>query len=471
MFKTQFLSLGSNGLIFVLGILQTVIVIKILSIKDYGIVGLAVAVGGIIGILHHLGLIGAMTREMSVQKTPAGASKVLFSALFVRMITSVLLALVIYFMAPLISLHLYHQPKLLPCLKIFALVIIFQGVAEVLDGSILGLQKFNSYFITRLVLGGTNLALFTLLVYHYRINGYFYALLTSSLLRVGLDFILIHKHLKSHFILPAKNEFSQILKQLFQVGLTVYGIKIGNVILQKAGILILGLYASVEMVGQFNFVMSIGAKLMVLSSAITLINVPFMSKIFSQSKRLFAKTFKTSFNQFFLLYLPVIILILSVYREIFELLFGFKYHESFAIFPIIIFMYYFLSISTFVASGFIVPGSHLKGVFSITIFSRCLGVLLIWLWVRLDFGIMGAALGTLLGVIPSLLKFLHVVYQKSNILVFDRNLQLLFMIFIPNIVVGLFFNGYFLLKIMTLALSFTLYIWTLYRTREVILNE
>jgi len=60
--KWQFVSMMSQGLAMVAGLVQTFVIIRILSVGEWGLVQLAISIGGALGIYQHLGLVSASTR-------------------------------------------------------------------------------------------------------------------------------------------------------------------------------------------------------------------------------------------------------------------------------------------------------------------------------------------------------------------------------------------------------------------------
>src|SRR3989339_655386 len=82
--KWQFISFVSRGMAMALGIFQSFIIIRILSVGEWGIVQLAVSIGGALGIYQHLGLASASTREISAAKDDSEIFKIFVTSLFIR---------------------------------------------------------------------------------------------------------------------------------------------------------------------------------------------------------------------------------------------------------------------------------------------------------------------------------------------------------------------------------------------------
>ena len=63
--KWQIISFVSRGMAMFLGLVQTFVIIRVLTVGEWGIIQLAVSIGGALGIYQHLGLASASTREIS----------------------------------------------------------------------------------------------------------------------------------------------------------------------------------------------------------------------------------------------------------------------------------------------------------------------------------------------------------------------------------------------------------------------
>jgi len=114
--KWQIVSLLSQGLAMLLGLVETFVVIRILSVGEWGLVQLAVSIGGALGIYQHLGLVSASTREISSAKSEDDIFKIFFTASIARYCVTIPISLGLFFGAGSIAENLYHNPDLIPYL-------------------------------------------------------------------------------------------------------------------------------------------------------------------------------------------------------------------------------------------------------------------------------------------------------------------------------------------------------------------
>ena len=126
--KWQLISMLSQGLAMLLGMVETFLVIRILNVGEWGLVQLAVSIGGALGIYQHLGLVSASTREISSAKKDEDIFKIFITSSVVRYFVTLPIAVGLFFGAGKISQNLYHTLDLILPLKIYAVALVFQGV-------------------------------------------------------------------------------------------------------------------------------------------------------------------------------------------------------------------------------------------------------------------------------------------------------------------------------------------------------
>ena len=77
----------------VIGILQSFVILRIMSQSDWGIVQLALSIGGALGIYQNLGLASASTREIASSKDDTKIFKIFLTSVSIRYIIATPLAL------------------------------------------------------------------------------------------------------------------------------------------------------------------------------------------------------------------------------------------------------------------------------------------------------------------------------------------------------------------------------------------
>src|SRR3990167_10566143 len=97
--RWQLISFISRGVAMAFGIVQSFVIVRILSVGEWGVVQIAVSIGGAFGIYQHLGLASGSTREISAAKNDTEVFKIFVTALVIRYVVTIPLVLFLFFSA------------------------------------------------------------------------------------------------------------------------------------------------------------------------------------------------------------------------------------------------------------------------------------------------------------------------------------------------------------------------------------
>jgi len=361
--KWQIVSLLAQGLAMLLGMVETFVVIRILSVGEWGLVQLAVSIGGALGIYQHLGLVSASTREISSAKSEDDIFKIFFTASVARYCVTIPISLGLFFGAGRIAENLYHNPELMFPLKIYGITMLFQGVQGILNSVISGTQRFRQLFIYQIVIAFVNILLFIPLVYFYKVSGYFYAFLLFNVISSISLSVIAFKPLRDKIHLPTKEEFSRIFKEIFSISIAIYIVKILYTNWEKLGANALGLFNSAEVVAIYSFALLYAKKLMTISDSVTTVNIPVFSERYVNNFEEFKESFLKNFNKLF----SVIVLAGAVAScfapEIIRVLVGSgKYDGSIPLIAPMVFAFVMYSFVNIVNSSVLIPAKMAKSM-------------------------------------------------------------------------------------------------------------
>jgi PST family polysaccharide transporter len=454
--RLQFYSLLVTGIVMVIGIARTIVVVRILTPEEFGFIGLVVAVGVMVGILQHLGIDSASVRELSMTKDESEASKVFTVALAYRLLISFPLAIALFLGSELVS-HFYHNPFVRDGLRIFSIFLILQGVQGIFEATLRGLQRFRMVFGFQITQALVSFFLFVWLTYYFRAYGYLYAMVGSIFLILLLYISVLRRIFNNNFILPKAGEFKLIFKRIFNIGKVVYGIKILHTIWLRAGILILGRYVSPIELGYFNFALAFGEKTRVANRAISSINLPFLTKLYTTSIDRFKKVFKDNFQGLFAMGYPILISMVLFSRELVVILGGADYAPTFRIFSFILLSFFIYFLFNLIGAGVLFPTNSLKGVVRVQFFSIIGSVLLTWILIWRGFGVNGACLGLLIGGIAILIYYIKIAFTRINIKTFDTHCLWLSLILLPSLAFGLMVKE-IIVRALVLSINLAVYL-------------
>ncbi|MFC1700100.1 oligosaccharide flippase family protein [Patescibacteria group bacterium] len=297
--KWQVVSFTSRMLAMALGLVQTFVIIRILSVGEWGLVQLAVSIGGALGIYQHLGLASASTREISSAKDKKQITKIFVTSAFVRYCVTLPLAVGLFFLSKHIALNLYKNSDLIFPLRVYAVSLIFQGIQSILNSVISGTKRFKELFIYQVAIAGVSVGLYIPLVYFFKVSGFFYAFLAFNIISSIALSVVAFRPFKGKFVFPNRKEFIVLLKEIFSISIAIYVVKIIYTNWEKLGSNFLGLSNSPEVVAIYAFALLYAKKLMNISDSVTAVNLPVLSEKYSKDIKEFRMTFSENFNKVF----------------------------------------------------------------------------------------------------------------------------------------------------------------------------
>lgn len=354
--KWQIVSFASRGVAMGLGIIQGIFIVRILSVTEYGMVGIVAAIGSIVGVYQHLGLASGSTREISSAKDKAEIFKIFITSVVIRYCITIPLALGLFLLAPYIAEHQYSNSALITPIRLFALVLMVQSVQSMFNSVISGMQRFKLLFIYQAVIAFVSVALYIPLVYFFKVNGYFMALLAFNIIATTVLSFVALKPLFGFLKFPSKEEFKVLFKDILSISLGVYVVKIAYTMWQRSGPLILGLEISAEQVGFFSFALFYATKLMAVSDAVTDVNLSVLSKEYTRDLSNFKKLFSNNFDKVFALILFSALTAIYWAPQIINIAIGEgKYDISLPLIFPMVFAFIFYSVINIVKSSVIVP--------------------------------------------------------------------------------------------------------------------
>lgn len=366
------ISISSRFIAVGIGLIQSLFIIKILSVEDYGIVGLVGAIAGIVGVYQNLGISSGSTREIASANSLKEVFKVFTGSLLVRYLISLPLVVGLFVLAPYLGNVYYSNPLIILPLRIFSVVLFVQALQSVLTSVIQGMKKFKFLFSFQSGIAVVSVAVFLPMLFKFNMLGYFYALLLFNVISTLVLATYAYTLLKGNFEFPKKDELIEIFKAVFSIGIYVYIIKIILVQWQKLGPAVLANEITPEMLGVFTFVLLVASKVSVISDAVTDVTLPSMTKVYTEDKKNFVKIFLKSNSRAYLLILYTALMLIVLKVQLFafaDLLFSFigkdsiteKYSYAFYIMDPVILGFWGYSHLNLIKSGVAVPTKKMFG--------------------------------------------------------------------------------------------------------------
>jgi len=293
----------SRGMATLIGIAQSFVIIRLLTQSEWGLVQLAVSIGGALGIYQHLGLASASTREVSASENKDEIFKIFVTSAVIRYCITLPLAIGLFLFAEKIAVSFYKNSGLIVPLKIYAATLLFQGFQSILNSVISGTKRFKTLFGYQVVIAFISLFLYIPLVYLYKVNGFFLALLGFNAVASVILAVLAFYPLKGHLKMPSRDDFKRLFRDLFSISFAIYFVKIIYTNWEKLGTNVLGIFSSTQVIAIFAFAMLYAKKLMNISDSATDVSLPVFSEHYVKDIDTFKTAFQVNFNKLFFIVL------------------------------------------------------------------------------------------------------------------------------------------------------------------------
>lgn len=359
--KLQAYSFISRMTAMALGMVQTFVIVRVLTVSEWGVVQLAASVGGAFGIYQHLGLASGSTREISAAKDDKDVFKIFMTGLIIRYLVTIPIALFLFFSADNIALNQYNNPALLMPIKLYALVLLVESSQSILNSVISGTKRFMQLFIYQALIALVSVCIYIPLVVIFKINGYFYALALFNLIGTITLSIIAFKPYFRQLEFPSREDFVRLFKELLSISLAIYVVKIIYTWWEKSGALLLGLDLAAEMVAFFSFALLYGKKLMLISDSVTTVNLPVLSEKYTEDLSEFKRLFTKNFDKLYVFILGAGFFAIFWSREVFYVLVGGnKYDPSLPLVLPLVFAFIFYSFVNIIQSSIIIPAKKVS---------------------------------------------------------------------------------------------------------------
>lgn len=346
-FKNMSWLLISQVIASVCGFLWTILMARYLGVSNYGILGFAVSVSGILGIIDDLGISAHIVRHVATDND--SAPKYLGNIIPFKVILGVINLIV----TPIILVLLKLDPYTIFITLLFTIEIIFKSYTNSLFGVFQAFEKGKCQGIGNILMN-TSTFLFILISIYADLG--LAGISISYILANLLSFIYTYYVLNRHIARPKYEldwEFCKkitLLSLPFAVTGILYTIyySIDLVMLTK----LVGSYAN----GIYNATYKLISVLTLFYSVYTAVIFPVMSKFFKNDKKLLIISYEKSIKYLMLVIIPIATGTVFYSLDIIQLIYGHQYDQASSVLSILIWTVCLLFISG--ASNTLLNASH-----------------------------------------------------------------------------------------------------------------
>ena len=358
--RTQFLSLVTKAITTFLGIAQSILVVRILSPAEYGLVGLVMSVGAVIGVSQHLGIVDGAIREIAIRKKKRDVGKVFWVSHAFRQAVTIPLSIILLLFASAIAGGVYNHPEIAVYIQIFAAALVLQGLQDVLGATLTGMKKFGALYIVQVVTAVINIAVFGLLTWMYGVWGFFIAIVITTSIMVVLLGGLVARHLKGNLALPSRRDIKKYGRNVMRIGAFMYLARIFFVVWQRLPILVLGGVLAADELGYLNVSLTFGSRLTIIAMALSEVNLSWMSSLFTSNRQEFARVVTRNMRRVLVLMTLMTMVLLFFTPEILRYVIGAEYLPAQALIYIFTLAFYLYALIDIGTSSVFVPANKPK---------------------------------------------------------------------------------------------------------------
>jgi len=271
----------------------------------------------------------------------------------------------LFFFAEKIAVNLYKSADLIIPLKIYGVSLLFQGVQGILNSVVSGTKRFKQLFIYQAAISFVSILFYVPFVYFFKVNGYFYAFFFFNLVSSVILTFVAFKPLKGKIIMPSREDFVRLFKEIFSISIAIYVVKILYTNWEKLGNNALGLFNAPEVIAIYSFAMLYAKKLMSISDSVTTVNIPVFSERYVNDFKEFKETFSKNFDKIFSLIVFVGAFASYFAPTVIRVLVGSnKYDESIPLIAPMVFAFIIYSFVNIINSSVMIPAKMAKGMVS-----------------------------------------------------------------------------------------------------------
>lgn len=454
--RWQIVSLISKLSAIIIGLLANIIVLRILSPEDWGIIGLALSIVGTVSVLHHLGIPAGLNREIAREKDPKNVPTIICSAIVMRFPVSVIIGTGVFIAAPFIANSIYQNEQLIFPLQLLGVFVVIDGVQDILSTSVGALKLFKGLFILQVLLSVINVCALVLGVYYAGFIGFIYAKFVYAGASAVLFGWLLVSYMNSQATFRVYREkVGSYIRNIAGIGGAAFIQKIAYLYWQKIPMVIMGKIVLIGDIGLYSFVDYFTQRLSIFADAATDVSVPVFMRSFSHDFQAFKKEFIENFWR--VAGVTIVFLVLgSLYLQEFLLLTGLmKYTNAQGIFLIMSLAVLFASMLNTMGVVFVAGDKRRHMIFAYILMFLVTLILLVpstYQW-----GVAGGAFALMSGSLVAFLYYAISLRKIFNISIWDQ--EYLY-ILLPLLLLPLFDTN-LLIRVVSTGVVFTVYAYLL----------
>jgi O-antigen/teichoic acid export membrane protein len=394
-----------------------ILIIRYTSKEEFGLYSLAVAIVGIFSIIATLGLQEGIARYVSIfigEGKQDKATAMTSASLVAGLLSGLCFFGVLFFSSGILSDYIFYKTDLRLPLQVLSFFIPLSVMAVIMSGILRG----HNMFIPKIYADvGQPFFFLVFLGIFFLLRLPFISIIYAYVLSMAAVFVFIGYYLiKKVKLLEVPFRVWEGQKELLRFSLPVLVVSVLGVVLGWTDTLMLGRYASAADVGIYNVGISLAKLLSFPLNAIAFVLMPLAGEMFARKQNAeLGRTYQILTKWIFSATFPMFFVLFFFPEMTITFLFGERFVDAAVSLRILAFCFLFHSFMG--ANGILLLVMGLsKTLMNVSIFGIALNVGLNYLLIkRLGYGVIGAAVSTLISYIALNVLISSVLYKRSGI--------------------------------------------------------
>jgi O-antigen/teichoic acid export membrane protein len=415
-----FWGLATSTIISAVGV---ILVARLLSPSEYGIVTIALTAPNLIMIFRDWGINSAMIKyvaQYNSENKPANVKNILIAGLIFEIVLGLSLSILSFLLSGFLATNIFQRPDIKPLIEIASFTILTGALLTAAQSAFTGTEKMELNSIT--MIGQSTLKTVLVPILIVLGLGTFGAILgnTIAYLIIGLVSILmiyLALYKKLHKLNDDRLEIVKNIKTMFKYGLPLsISVIIAGFLAQFYNFLI-AIYATDLMIGNYAVATNFAVLITFFATPITIMLFPAFSKLNPQKeKETLRNVFQFSVKYAALLVVPAATAIITLAQPAVSTLFGEKYGNAPLFLALLAITYLYSALGNLSLGNLINSQGETKLNLKLTIITSAIGLTLSLILIP-QFGIIGLLITALTAGIPSLIIALHWIKKHYSITV------------------------------------------------------
>ncbi len=401
----------------VLQLAVSVILVRLLSPSDFGLLSAALVVVYFASMFSTMGFGSALIQrqELTTQHVNTGFTT--------NLIFTILMGCLVFIAAPLVA-GFYRMPELTPILRILSLLFPIRGYVDLSDALIKRSEKFRRLASVNIIsyLIGYGLVGIILALLDFGVWALVAATLAQAILNSLLLFLSVPHSLRLQFDFPA-------FKELWRFGGGFTTANFVNYFARQGDNFVVGRWLGAEALGYYGKAFS----LMLLptssfTSVLDQVLFPTLSKVQSETKKL-TLTYEYGISSIALILMPLSVISVVLAPELIRVVYGAEWSPAIQPFQILCLGMFFRSAYKICSSIILACGK----VYSFTVIQAVYAVIiLIGSIIGQNWGIEGVAFSTAIGILVN-----YILLTRGSLIITGLNWRKFFELHLPGTILSI----------------------------------